>query len=114
VPGSRLLAVANAGDSSILFFDRSASGNTAPVRVIQGPATGIEGPSGVYVDSKRNELWVTNWNSHTATIYPSNASGNVAPKRVLRSAPKGAPVTGFGNPGGIVYDAKRDEMLVPN
>ena len=114
VSGSRLLAVANAGDSSILFFDRSASGNTAPVRVIQGPATGIEGPSGVYVDSKRNELWVTNWNSHTATIYPSNASGNVAPKRVLRSAPKGAPVTGFGNPGGIVYDAKRDEMLVPN
>ncbi len=114
VPGSHELAVANAGDNSILFFDRSASGNAAPVRVLQGKATGIDGPSGTYVDSKRNELWVTNWNNHTATIYPSNAAGNVAPQRILRSAPQGAPVTGFGNPGGIVYDAKRNEMLVPN
>lgn len=114
VPGSKQLAVANGGDSSILFFDRSATGNTAPVRVLQGKATGIDGPSGTYVDSKRNELWVTNWNNHTATIYPANASGNVAPLRTLRSAPEGTPVTGFGNPGGIIYDSKRKEMLVPN
>jgi len=114
VPGSRQLAVANAGDNAILFFDRTASGNAAPVRVLQGAATGIDGPSSTYVDSKRNEIWVTNWNNHTATIYPSNASGNVAPRRILRSAPKGAPVTGFGNPGGVVYDARRNEILVPN
>ena len=114
VPGTKQLAVANAGDNSILFFDRSAAGNVAPVRVLQGAATGIDGPSGTYVDSKRNELWVTNWNNHTATIYSANAAGNVAPQRILRSAPKGAPVTGFGNPGGIVYDPKRKEMLVPN
>ena len=66
------------------------------------------------MDSKRNELWVTNWNNHTATIYARNATGNARPLRTLRSAPRGTPITGFGNPGGVVYDAKRKELLVPN
>lgn len=113
-PVNDQLVVANAGDSSILFFDKSASGDAPPVRVIKGPATGIDGPSGVVVDGKRNEIWVTNWNNHTATVYTRNAAGNARPLRTLRSAPKGTPVTGFGNPGGVVYDAKRKELLVPN
>jgi DNA-binding beta-propeller fold protein YncE len=113
-PAGGQLVVANAGDSSILFFDKNASGDAPPVRVIKGPATGIDGPSGVVVDSKRNELWVTNWNNHTATIYARNATGNAKPLRTLRSAPRGTPITGFGNPGGVVYDAKRKELLVPN
>ncbi|MBI3939199.1 MAG: hypothetical protein HY315_00055 [Acidobacteria bacterium] len=108
------LAVANSGDNSILFFDRNADGDVAPVRVLKGPATGLQGVSGILIDPRRDELWVTNWNSHTATVYPRMAEGNVAPLRMIRSAPKGAPVTGFGNPGSVAFDAKRGEILVPN
>lgn len=111
---SSQIAVVNSGNDSILFFDRKAEGDVAPVRVIQGPATGMDGPSGIFIDTKRNELWVTNWNNHTATVYPRMAEGNVAPLRTIRSAPKGAPVTGFGNPGAVAYDPKRKQILVPN
>jgi len=108
------IVVANSGDDSILFFDRKAKGNVAPVRVIKGPATGLDGPSGIFIDTKHDELWVTNWDNHTATVYPRTAKGNVAPLRIIRSAPAGTRATGFGNPGHVVFDPKRKEILVPN
>ncbi len=42
------------------------------------------------------------------------AAGDAAPRRVLRNAPAGAPTVGFGNPGAVAYDSRRDEILVPN
>jgi hypothetical protein len=108
------IAVANNGDSSIRIFRRTDSGNVAPVRVIKGPRTGIMGPMGVAYDLKNEELWVANYGDHTALVFPITASGNVAPKRILRNAPAGSPTVGFGNPGAVAYDSKRDEILVPN
>jgi hypothetical protein len=32
----------------------------------------------------------------------------------VRNAPIGTPSVGFGNPGAVAYDSKRDEILVPN
>jgi DNA-binding beta-propeller fold protein YncE len=108
------IAVANDGDSSIRIFRRTDTGDVAPVRVIKGPRTGITGPMGVAYDLKNNEIWVANYGDHTALVFPLPASGNVAPKRILRNAPAGSPTVGFGNPGAIAYDSKRDEILVPN
>jgi DNA-binding beta-propeller fold protein YncE len=108
------VAVANYGTNSVLIFRRDASGNVAPVRVIKGNRTGIVGPMGVAIDVKNDELWVTNYSEHTAVVFARTASGNVAPKRVLRNAPAGTPAVGFGNPGAIAYDSKRDQILVPN
>jgi len=109
------IAVANTGDNSILFFDRNANGDVAPVRVIRGRATGLDGPTQLTLDTKRQELWITNWNNHTASVYPRAASGNVAPLRRIRSAPASTPrATGFGNPGDVVFDSKRGEILIPN
>jgi len=108
------IAVANYGTNSVLFFRRDASGNVAPVRVIKGNRTGIVGPMGVAIDVKNDELWVTNYSEHTAVVFARTAGGNVAPKRVLRNAPAGTPAVGFGNPGAIAYDSKRDQILVPN
>ena len=34
--------------------------------------------------------------------------------RILRNAPAGAPTSGFGNPGAVAFDMKREEILVPN
>jgi DNA-binding beta-propeller fold protein YncE len=108
------IAVANNGDSSIRVFRRIESGNVAPMRVISGAATGIQGPMGVAFDVKNDEIWVANYGDHTALVFPRTATGNVAPKRVLRNAPAGSPTVGFGNPGAVAYDSKRDEILVPN
>lgn len=108
------IAVANSGDSSIRVFSRTADGDAAPVRVIKGARTGIHGPMGVTVDTTNDELWVANYGDHTALAFARSAAGDVAPKRVVRNAPAGSPTVGFGNPGAVAYDSKRDEILVPN
>ena len=69
---------------------------------------------GVAIDPKNDELWVANYGDHTALVFARTAAGNAAPKRILRNAPEGAPTVGFGNPGAVAYDSKRDEILVPN
>jgi DNA-binding beta-propeller fold protein YncE len=108
------IAVANNGDSSIRIFRRTDAGDVAPVRIIKGPATRLTGPMGVAYDVKNGEIWVANYGDHTALVFSNTASGNVAPKRILRNAPAGSPTVGFGNPGAVAYDSKRDEILVPN
>ena len=108
------IAVANSGDSSIRIFSRTASGDAAPVRILKGARTGIRGPMGVTIDTKNDELWVANYGDHTALVFARSASGDAAPKRIVRNAPAGSPTVGFGNPGAVAYDSKRDELLVPN
>jgi hypothetical protein len=108
------IIVANNGDSSIRTFRRTDSGDVAPVRIIKGPRTGIVGPMGVGYDLKNSEIWVANYGDHTALVFPIGATGNVPPRRILRNAPVGSPTVGFGNPGAVAYDSKREEILVPN
>jgi len=108
------IAVANSGDSSIRIFSRGADGDAAPVRVLKGARTGIQGPMGVTYDVKNDELWVANYGDHTALVFARTARGDAAPKRIVRNAPAGSPTVGFGNPGAVAYDSKRDELLVPN
>ena len=69
---------------------------------------------GVALDLENDEVWVANYGDHTALVFPRTGAGNVAPKRILRNAPSGSPTVGFGNPGAVAYDSKRDEILVPN
>jgi DNA-binding beta-propeller fold protein YncE len=113
-PERNEIAVANSGDSSIRVFSRTGNGDEAPVRVIKGTRTGIHGPMGVTIDATNDELWVANYGEHSALVFARTASGNVAPKRIVRNAPEGSPTVGFGNPGAVAYDSKRDEILVPN
>jgi DNA-binding beta-propeller fold protein YncE len=113
-PAHNAITVANNGDDSILIFDRKADGDAPPVRIIRGERTGIKRPIGLAVDPKNGEIWVANWGDHSALAFDSGASGNVAPKRIIRSAPAGTPTPGFGNPEGLAYDSKREQLLVPN
>ena len=108
------IAAASYGNNSLLIFRRTDQGDVAPVRIIRGNRTGLAGPMGVAIDTKNEELWVTNYADHSAVVFSRIANGNVAPKRRIRNAPAGAPAVGFGNPGAIAYDSKRDEILVPN
>jgi 6-phosphogluconolactonase (cycloisomerase 2 family) len=108
------IAVASYGNNSILIFRRDAQGDVTPIRTIGGSRTGLAGPMGVSIDAQNDEIWVTNYRDHSAAVFARTAQGNVAPKRVLRNAPVGTPAVGFGNPGAVTYDSKRDQILVPN
>jgi DNA-binding beta-propeller fold protein YncE len=108
------LFVANSGSNSILVFSRTANGDVAPVRKIQGDATKLRKPVGLFVDTKNDEVWATSPEFHTINVYKRTAQGNAAPLRIVRGAPEGTPAPGIGNPGGIAYDSKREQILVPN
>ena len=108
------LYVANDSGNSILVFRASASGDIAPIRTIEGPRTGIKNPTGLFLDTQNDELWVSNFGNHTVTVYKPTVSGNAPPMRMIRSAPPGEPALMIGNPGGLAYDTRREEILVPN
>ena len=94
---------------SITVYSSTASGDTRPLRVITGPKTQLNWPTGVAFDSERGELLVTNDMNHSIVIFPGDAHGDVAPVRVLKG-----PKTGLRNPTGIFLDAKNDELWVSN
>lgn len=106
--------VANDAGESVLVFDIEARGNVAPRRVLSGPRTGIKNPTAVALDLQNRELWVANFGNHTATVYPLSAQGDAAPLRTIRSAPAGTVSHMIGNPGGVAFDTRREEILVPN
>ena len=113
-PARDELYVANDAGDSILVFRASANGDVEPIRVLSGPRSGIKNPTGIYLDLKNNELWVSNFGNHTATVYRPTASGDTPPLRTIRSGPRNEPALMIGNPGGVAYDTKREEILVPN
>jgi len=82
--------------------------------VLKGPQTGLKNPTSLFVDTKNNELLVSNMGNHSATVYRRTASGDAAPLRTIRSAPRGKLADMIGNPGAAAYDCKREEILVPN
>ena len=86
----------------------------APVRVLKGDKTKLTYPTAVFVDTKHQELWVSNLGNASATVYPLMANGNVAPLRQIRSAPLGHISLTFGRTAAVAYDSKRQEILVPN
>jgi DNA-binding beta-propeller fold protein YncE len=57
----------------------------------------------------QDEIFVTNSNSNSVTVYALTASGNAAPLRILVGN-----ATGLGNPSGIAVDTVHDELLVVN
>jgi hypothetical protein len=69
---------------------------------------------GIAMDTKNDEIWVSNFAGHTAVAFARAANGNESPKRIIRSAPAGAPSAGFGNPMALAYDSKRQQVLAPN
>ena len=108
------LFVANDMDHSIVVFRVTDNGDAVPVRTIKGPKSGIKNPTGIALDLKNGELLVANMGAHSATSYPLTASGDVAPLRSIRGGPANEPSLMIGNPGGVGYDSKREEILVPN
>lgn len=94
---------------SITVFSRTASGNVAPLRTIQGPSTGLGLARPIHVDTVNNELAVANGDTNTITVFSRTATGNVAPLRTISGA-----ATGLSNPTGVFIDSVNNEIVVAN
>ena len=115
-PDNGDLYVANDIGQSVLVFANAstAQGDVAPARVIKGPSTRLRNPTGVALDRKNQEVWVSNLGNSSATAYPLMANGDVAPLRVVRSAEESKRGVNFGRTAAVTYDPIRQEILVPN
>jgi hypothetical protein len=115
-PDSGDLYVANDIGQSVLVFANAAKaqGDVAPARVLHGPSTRLRNPTGVALDLKNQELWVSNLGNSSATVYPLTADGDVPPLRIIRSAEESKRGVNFGRTAAVTYDPIRQEILVPN
>ena len=129
------LAVTTQELNAVGIYGRTASGLTAPLRVIVGADTGLEDPHGVVIDERHNEIVVSNHGNWTQfrpytnydplnldqkyvpgrfdlssiTVYPITASGNVKPERTIQGTH-----TALNWAMGIDVDAQHDEIAVAN
>jgi DNA-binding beta-propeller fold protein YncE len=94
---------------SITVHRRDAHGNAAPLRVIQGPLTQFDWPTGLAFDPVRRELFVANDMGPSILVFDADAQGNVAPKRIIKGSQ-----TGLANPTAVAVDPKNRELWVAN
>ena len=111
-PLGRDLAVPGSGTiskPSITVHRRLATGGDAPVRIIQGPATQLNWPTGLAFDPGARELYVANDMGPSVLVFDAAATENAAPKRILKG-----PKTGLANPTAVSLDLKNRELWVAN
>jgi len=77
------------------------------LRVIQGPKTQMNWPTGVAIDPDRNELFIANDGGNSVLVFDANANGDVAPLRVVKG-----PRSLVSNPTGIYLDKLNHELWV--
>lgn len=104
IPGSGSHA-----EPSISVHALSAKGNDRPVRVIKGPKTQLNWPTGIAFDPTRRELFVANDMGPSILVFDAAARGDVAPKRVVKG-----PKTKLANPTAVSLDFKNGELWVAN
>ena len=96
-------------DGRVLFFPRTAFGNTPPPRSISALSTGLDQPGAVRADLVHGELFVANRGQNASvTVYDPTSSGDITPKRRLAG-----PSTGLS--GGVIdleIDTAHDELFV--
>jgi DNA-binding beta-propeller fold protein YncE len=94
---------------SITVYRKDAQGDVAPVRIISGPKTLFNWPTGIAVDPDRDELFISNDNGDEILVFRASANGDVAPIRVLKG-----PKTLIKNPTGLTLDLQNNELWVAN
>ena len=94
---------------SITVYPLGASGDTAPVRVIQGSRTRLNWPAQLSVDEEHQELFVANDADDSVLGFRVTDNGDVAPTRMIRG-----PKTGIKNPTGVFVDTQNQEVVVSN
>lgn len=93
---------------TIAVYDRFASGNSRPKRIISGPHTELSTPRGLAIDTVNDKLLVTNEVDDEILIFPLDASGDVAPRVIAGTA------TQLNTPWGIAIDTVHNELYISN
>src|SRR5262245_36899288 len=75
------IVVGNPFGQAILTFRGAASGNEAPIRIIQGPATRLGTPDNLGLDAVNGEIYVPD--GKNILVFSREGNGNVAPLRVF-------------------------------
>jgi DNA-binding beta-propeller fold protein YncE len=125
-------------DHAIVVYDKYATGETNPKRLIQGNKTLLADPHGIAIDTKNRLIFVTNYGSTSTkvraggeqrpnwplegvvpgsgrslppsiTAYSMDAVGDVAPVRIIQG-----PKTKLNWGTGISIDNQRNEIFVAN
>ena len=94
---------------SISVYPLKASGDTPPLRIIEGPKAQLNWPAGMFLDAEHGELYVANDVGDSILVFRTTASGDAAPIRVVKG-----PKTGIKNPTGVFVDPKNNELWVSN
>ncbi|MEO8670805.1 MAG: hypothetical protein ABI411_05785 [Tahibacter sp.] len=104
----------------VLVFARSAAGNTAPVRVIEGPATQLGSYArSVVFEPSSQRLFVLANDAATGgvsrariAVFDAGASGNTAPLRTIEGSLTGMDLQGSEYLGGMGLDPINQRLLV--
>jgi DNA-binding beta-propeller fold protein YncE len=91
----------------IAVFSRTATGDAAPLRVIQGPSTGLNLPLGINKDPQTGQIIVANSGDNSVLFFDAQANGDVAPVRTLKGS-----ATNLKAPTGVAVDPTRLELWV--
>lgn len=111
-PLNRSLAVPGSGrfnPPSINVYPRDGSGDLPPLRIIQGPRTQLDWPSGIGIDERGGEIYVASDTAQSILVFDHEANGNVKPIRVLKG-----PLTRLDSPVGLFIDKENEELWVSN
>ena len=79
------------------------------MRVIEGPRTRLNWPTGIAIDPDNGDIYIANDTTHSILVFDADASGDVAPSRVIIGSN-----TGLQNPTGLALDKEHGEMWIAN
>jgi DNA-binding beta-propeller fold protein YncE len=126
-PAKDEILVANSGNNSITSYTRLGDADSFPLVVLQGSLTELNGACGIGIDRQDHEVFVTNKNSDTITVYDLydlDASRNIIDPNtgtVLTSPHINIPPlltinspSGLASPCGIAVGSSNTELIVAN
>jgi hypothetical protein len=93
---------------AVLTLPGGANGGDPPLRILQGPKTGLVQPDTLYVDVAHDEMVVESGDD-AVLVFPRTANGDVAPIRRI-----GGRKTHINNIYGLTVDSVRDLIIVAN
>lgn len=97
------------GPPTITVYRLNAEGDEAPLRIIQGPKTGLDWPGAMSIDPDSGDLYVANDMGQDIIVFHSADQGDVAPSRTIKG-----PRTGLSYPVGVFVDSKNKEVWATN
>jgi hypothetical protein len=99
------VVVPQAFAQAVLTFRGGATGEEAPIRVIQGSLTQLKAPDRLALDPVNNEIYVSERTGYIL-VFPREANGNVAPIRRIEG-----PDTGISGNSYVLIDPMRNLLI---